>query len=424
VFLTLLATALTLGLVPWSSCQFAASALLATSLLAFVGILVVAVLRFVRKDIRGGAGQVLLALLCVGATVVTLGLFVVRSMFGPSEDGFADGLSIPAGIDIAEPRAESFGEAPVSQGADAFQQTLMAALKTPAQGDATVQAELPSWVRLQPVGKERLLRYLAAHPAWRVFREHGKLYATRRWREAGGWRYTLHGYYSDFRAEQIPPTESFQSRLTLGFDRQPWAGMQDGALLLRPGDSKRASLKEGNRLQESWVLIQDRDWVVEVFEQSSGTERRLTKAAIRFLEYELAPLAAGASWKQIRELLPADAITRGAPSLELSSSFQPGIYDVFIRANPGEPGMVYLKAFEVTRGTPLSADRLTEKSNEWIGWSGDPSEQFFSNTNITIYEGDWGKPYAARFEVWFKPDSGATERKLFEKIYKIEGWQR
>jgi hypothetical protein len=40
----------------------------------------------------------------------------------------------------------------------------------------------------------------------------------------------------------------------------------------------------------------------------------------------------------------------------------------------------------------------------------------------TIYEGDWGKPYAARFEVWFKPDNGGNEQKLFQKNYKIEGW--
>ena len=78
----------------------------------------------------------------------------------------------------------------------------------------------------------------------------------------------------------------------------------------------------------------------------------------------------------------------------------------------------------MTQGTPLSAARLKEASNEWIGWSDDPGELFLSNTHITIYEGDWGKPYAARFEVWFVPDSGSPQRKLIEKVYKIEGWQR
>jgi hypothetical protein len=35
-----------------------------------------------------------------------------------------------------------------------------------------------------------------------------------------------------------------------------------------------------------------------------------------------------------------------------------------------------------------------------------------------------GDPYAARFGVWFKPVNHAPDRKLFEKNYKIEGWQR
>ena len=48
--------------------------------------------------------------------------------------------------------------------------------------------------------------------------------------------------------------------------------------------------------------------------------------------------------------------------------------------------------------------------------------KFSSATDFTIYEGDWGKPYAARFELWFKPVNGGHERKLIEKNYKIEGW--
>jgi hypothetical protein len=108
----------------------------------------------------------------------------------------------------------------------------------------------------------------------------------------------------------------------------------------------------------------------------------------------------------------------------LRKSFQPGLYDSVVWVNAGKAGMIYLKAFEVTKGTALSVDRLQERSNEWIGWSDDPDELFFSNTHFTIYEGDWGKPYAARFEVWFVPDSGGPERKLMEKVFKIEGWQR
>jgi hypothetical protein len=51
-------------------------------------------------------------------------------------------------------------------------------------------------------------------------------------------------------------------------------------------------------------------------------------------------------------------------------------------------------------------------------------EGYSAESIFTIYEGDWGKPYAARFEVWFFPDNGGKERKLIEKNFKIEGWQR
>jgi hypothetical protein len=103
---------------------------------------------------------------------------------------------------------------------------------------------------------------------------------------------------------------------------------------------------------------------------------------------------------------------------------QPGIYNLTLRINPGEPGLVYLKAFEATKGTRLSEGRLKGASNERIGWSNDPEEKFLYENEFTIYEGDWGKPYAARIEVWFCPDSGQPERKLMERVCKIEGWMR
>ena len=51
-------------------------------------------------------------------------------------------------------------------------------------------------------------------------------------------------------------------------------------------------------------------------------------------------------------------------------------------------------------------------------------EKFFAGTEFTIYEGNWEQYYAARIEAWFKPDSGGPERKLTERIFKIEGWMR
>ena len=85
-----------------------------------------------------------------------------------------------------------------------------------------------------------------------------------------------------------------------------------------------------------------------------------------------------------------------------------------------------MKAFEITQNTPLSTKRLKEKSTKSVFNSTDSLYKYrlSDSPDFTIYEGDWGKPYAARFELWFVPENGRQERKLIEKIYKIEGWQR
>jgi hypothetical protein len=113
-----------------------------------------------------------------------------------------------------------------------------------------------------------------------------------------------------------------------------------------------------------------------------------------------------------------------APDFQLYSSFQPGLYEYDFWTGRMESGMIYLKAFEITQEYPLSASRLPERSEMRIYNPTDSIVKFSSKWDFTIYEGDWGKPYAARFEVWFKPDNSGSQQKLLTKNYKIEGWQR
>ena len=93
--------------------------------------------------------------------------------------------------------------------------------------------------------------------------------------------------------------------------------------------------------------------------------------------------------------------------------------------------LLYLKAFEITQNDPLSVDRLKESSTISVYNSTDSLVMFQMDKGnskygrpFTIYEGDWGKPYATRFELWFVPENGGQERKLIVKNYKVEGWQR
>ena len=109
---------------------------------------------------------------------------------------------------------------------------------------------------------------------------------------------------------------------------------------------------------------------------------------------------------------------------QLYNSFQPGLYQYDFWVGKIESGTIYLKAFEITQNVELSSDRLPKSSSIQIFNPTENIKKFGLTKDFTIYEGDWGKPYAGRFEVWFKPDSGKRERKLFSKNYKIEGWMR
>lgn len=109
---------------------------------------------------------------------------------------------------------------------------------------------------------------------------------------------------------------------------------------------------------------------------------------------------------------------------ELYNSFQPGLYTYIIWLSKIDAGKIYLKVYEITKNDRLSENRLTKRSEIVVGHSTDSLMKYEIDDHFTIYEGDWGKPYAARFEVWYKSNDSNEEVKLLEKNYKIEGWQR
>ena len=337
---------------------------------------------------------------------------------GISEDHFADSLTIPpemeAGLVVPGQRiASSFSTPEVYE--DDFARAIFAALSTNDGKDASITCDLSSLAGLVRDRRADLMAYLARHPGWWLHEYRGRLCATRRLNVRGVWNHPMHGYYdggtggADFPRDE--GNDHYQTRTTICFPVSPLSrkGADHPAV-----SSIQAKLSAEYKWQISCERFGDDLFCVEVFEETPFSERRMTKAALAFLADEFASLTN----------LPPDTVTRGPESFVLRDSLQPGIYNLTLRINPGEPGMTYLKAFEATKGTPLSESGLKENSNERIGWSDDSEEKFLYENEFTIYEGDWGKPYAARIEVWFRPDSGKPERKLLERICKIEGWQR
>ena len=409
--------------------RYVGFALLALLLIAGIVYFVAWVVSLFKRRWKRALLQTVLGVAWMVGFLCAVAMLFFRVMFGPSEDHFADALTIPPEVEATIVTPESgfegcqFSTADVYD--DDFALSVFKSLAKDGGEDATVTCDLSGLADLVHNRRDELMAYLARHPGWWLHEDHGHLSATRRLRVREIWNHPLNGYYSgnsrtmrpgeNFEAHQR--TTRFQTRTTLGFPYSPFgrkkgaehpatatvvAGLREwGGSTANPGDFT------------SCECFGDKDFCVEVFEQTTARERRITNAALSFLKAEFAELK-----------LPADAVKRGPEEFVLRDGMQPGIYNLTLRLNPGEPGVAYLKAYEVTKGTRLSEGRLYGSSNERIGWSQDPDEKFLYENEFTIYEGDWGKPYAARIEVWFKPDSGKPERKLAERICKIEGWQR
>ena len=113
---------------------------------------------------------------------------------------------------------------------------------------------------------------------------------------------------------------------------------------------------------------------------------------------------------------------------------QPGQYRymAYVPAIP-EKGEIYLKLYEATTHLPLSKAGVKAKTTLSVEPS-DTSKIYMmkdeepgrwnKKDRFTIHEGSWGDYYAARVELWYKPESSDKEQLLHSVIYKIEGWSR
>jgi hypothetical protein len=367
-------------------------------------------------------------ILCVAAIVPAVGRILFGgAMWEEQQDHFADNLTIPSNIQISSPITSPSLDLSRTGEDDSFQRQMLAALQKPASNSAMLTPSSPSLRELVQNHRALLMRYLESSPAWRVYEGRGGLFAARRWQFGTKWISTLndeHGVRGNGTFFGITTVLLLNAQIDLPPERFTW--MDEG-----PTPSPvSVTTQEHNRLSYSSCLIRcGGDALLKISEQSTGQERRMTEAALNQLETEFKAVLDRNEFDPSQ--LPPRSTKRGTPSLNLYGEH--GIYDSEAWVNPGEPGIVYLKAYEITHNTPLSAGLLLEgnrtctmlyqDSNERIGWSPDGQELFLSATHITMTPGGWGKPYAARFELWFKPDSGKPERKLLTRNFIVEGYE-
>lgn len=395
---------------------------MAASLLGMLG---AALVQLVKGRKLWGAIN-LIALLLVGLLISrALAILIFSAMFNDEPDNFGKDIVIPSDLKVSEP-VEHFDE-PGGPANDELTSSIVAAFAPPGATDPTprISTDLKVLDEFATANRGILIRHLSASPRWFVTEEAGKPYAYRRLVIAEKWENSLNGFYSSFAV--APSINSrFQTRIVIGFDGPVFEAPFRKVLTNAPIGSGEVPMKvvddlDAHQGKESYFLLKSARASVEIFEQSSLDARPITQLALAEIRRELES-ALTLPPATVSPHLPAS--TSNEPAIQLARGMQGGIYHVRAFVNPGEPGRAYLKVFEATRNTPLSAARIEPRSMARIGWSVDPRDKFRYLSEITVYEGDWGTFYPGRFELWFIPDSGKPDRKLLDRIFRIEGWMR
>ena len=109
--------------------------------------------------------------------------------------------------------------------------------------------------------------------------------------------------------------------------------------------------------------------------------------------------------------------------LNIWNDIQGGMYKYDFYYGTLPAGEIFLRCFEATENIPLSVDRLEESSRVAID-STTSFSKLVDKQAFTIYEGEWEDYFAARVEVWFREAATKQEKKLLEKVYRVEGWMR
>ena len=125
---------------------------------------------------------------------------------------------------------------------------------------------------------------------------------------------------------------------------------------------------------------------------------------------------------EFRQMESADSLNIDS-YLQIQNDIQGGMYLYDFYYGALHAGDIYLKCYEVTENLPLSEERILEASKVSIERS-TSFTQLVSKQRFTIYEGEWGDYYAARIEVWHRDADTQQEQKLYEKVYRVEGWMR
>lgn len=290
--------------------------------------------------------------------------------------------------------------------------TYPATADTPA--NTLVRIDLPDLVYFSKERADLLLYQLAADPGWRVHPlETGGIEC---YKTSGR---TIYEGWDDGYGEKDPPSAVF-----LFSEAGPHR--EYGATVASPLDKEtHIRLRKTSEAIESALYIETPGLSFTFFEKTQEEARVETRKSLEWLRGYLASVRAHE--QEIKgkgvavELLPEGAVRTGEPSMEVPDAL-PGLYNPIAYVNPGAPGYIYVKVFNVkTAKRPLPLNGANE-SMQLMGWSRDSSRLFRYDALFAV-SGRRGDYFDARIELWFVPDDHSPERKLLEMTRKICGWE-
>jgi hypothetical protein len=293
------------------------------------------------------------------------------------------------------------------------------AIPAPQEGAFTLPLDV-SDLTLGQISTEQvepLQRYLAASAGWRLTEIEGVRVAIRREPvdesapDAGKLRMFADGFY--FKHQ---PWRRYRTALRFGSTPLPmepdWKAVLTTATLGRR--DAMLNVKPSNLPDHrSYLSLSGNGPVtLEIMEDSMDTGRDTTRRLLQETTAELKKVTAALPAIRERGFLPAtspkESVRNGPAVLKVESAHQPGAYHLFGYVNPGGPGYTYARALDPS-GAALDADTVRMQTLEYVGWSKQPTPQFFFNSPLRLA----ADVQVARVELWFHPETGA-ERKLLD----------
>lgn len=339
------------------------------------------------------------------------------SFFNRNPDPLPANIELPKGVDVSDvgPSRSCDLMWKDSSECDDFTRTLFRA-SCQTSSPSLVRCDISSLDRLAAEDRELLLWYLAASPSWSLRNGGDGLVASRRVR----W---LDGSWHDVSSVCFGPPEEDLVIV------RPYVWIDFGTtndLICRTCDSGMSvsfpSVAPVDEYEERELSLvcRGKSLSLGLTEMGPPGPSRLFQTIFDEVEREFSQLTEAGAWDKARSLLSQGAVRRGNSELTLFNHIG-RCYRYEAWLNPGEKGSVNLKAFEVSRNIPLRVNDGGARDMECVGWSDDPEEKFYIGGCAFLGSYSENKDFAARFEVWFTPANGGSERKLAEHVYRIKG---